>query len=51
MYTFGLMWQSVNLLLKTAVENVGCAFAYFSGDTKIIFVDNFVAPLINNSWR
>ena len=28
------MWQSVNLFLKTAVEHVGCVFAYFCGRHK-----------------
>ena len=43
-----LMWQSINLLWKTAARNVGWAFAYFCGDIKIIFAYNLVAPLNKN---
>ena len=44
-YIVSLICQIVNLLWKIAVQNDGCAFAYFCGGHKNIFGYNFVAPL------
>ena len=42
------MFQSVNLVWRIAVQNVGCVLAHFCADTIIIFRYDFGAPL-NNS--
>ena len=46
MKVFGLMWQSVNLLWKTAGYNVAYVYTYFcGGKNNNNFVYNFVTPL------